>query len=335
MEAYILEEINRYCSRNAYNLTFIGIGTAPRTNILDQFTSRIDQIMPIFIDLDLYQTIRIIHFDPRFSESIDFLHEYFDSKDIPFKYDNSEGMHVWRSADNTIEIIINSFSFNFTNEFNNTLSNQDWFLEEMVNTIYDKNKLIVQSYSGKDTSIIFRKLYNNSLNQSNFKKNIIFDVGYGENNCDLDPHKYQPIYDKDYNFINILVLNFDELKNYINYNPIIKEFIIKLTIKDYREITDIIPVDIRRKMLIESGSKAVGWVSYKNLYTINSSYEEIIEILKKELTTVIKIFREIKFMTQEKENLLNELLTNFHNYKLNTNPDIYKWTEGFTKIIKD
>ena len=50
---------------------------------------------------------------------------------------------------------------------------------------------------------------------------------------------------------------------------------------------------------------------------------------------VIKILHEIKFMTPEKENLLNELLTNYNNYKLNTNPDIYKWTEGFIRIIKD
>ena len=334
INTFILEEIVKYCRANPKN-TFIGIGTAPRTNDHEQFTSRINQVTPIYIDTS--KPIRFIHFDTRFNDFIDFLHEHFNDVDMEFEYDDSEGMHIWRTANHMIEVIVNSFNFYHSDEYDLNISEKyDWFLEEMIDTtLNSKKKLIVQSYTGRDTSNIFKNLYEKSNDKPNFKKNILFDVSYGENHCDLDPYKYTPIYDPDNNFINIMLMNFDELIMYISYHPTIKEHITKNAIKEYRKITNVIPVDIRRKMLMEAGRNVMALSSYKNLYTIQSSFDEIIGILKKELMPIIELLREIKFMTPEKESLLQELLTNYKNYSLTSNPDIYKWSDGFIQIIRD
>jgi hypothetical protein len=336
LNTLIMNELIQYCKLNPRNLTHIGIGTAPRTNKLDDFISRIDQIMPVFVDLDLFQTVRIIHFDSRFNDYIDFLHEYFDSKDIPFKYDDSEGMHIWRSHDNTIEVIINSFNFYHSNHnYMNFPDNYDWFLEKLIKYSLDNNnKMIVQEYTGGDTSHIFKILYDKSTNKSNFKKHILFDVSYGNNHCDIDMNKYKPIYTKDGDFINIMLMNINELRDNIDYHPMIREHVEKYYIGLYREIINTIPVDFRRKMLTEAGRNPVSLMSYKNMYTIESSYEQIIEVLKQELIPIIQILKEIKFMTSEKEDLIKELLSNYKNYTLDSKPDIYKWSEGFSQISK-
>ena len=145
------------------------------------------------------------------------------------------------------------------------------------------------------------------------------------------------IYDFENNFLNILLLTIDELMDYLNINPLmntVKEHIMNHYIKEYREIINVIPVDIRRKMLIESGKNVITLTLYKNLYTFQSSYDDMIEILKKEIMPYIQIFRKLKYMSVEKETLLHELLTNYKNYKLDTNPDIYKWTDGFIQLVK-
>ena len=74
-------------------------------------------------------------------------------------------------------------------------------------------------------------------------------------------------------------------------------------------------------------------VCYKNLYTINSSYQDIINILRNELYIIINIFKEIKFMTPEKEKYIEELLTNYKDYTFESKLTIYDWSTGFNKIL--
>lgn len=58
----------------------------------------------------------------------------------------------------------------------------------------------------------------------------------------------------------------------------------------------------------------------------------MIQILKEELEPIIKDYRELGIMNDEKEALLNELLTNYNNYTLTSSPSIYDWSTRFMKI---
>jgi hypothetical protein len=321
MESFVLEELSNYCKLNPYEFTFIGIGTVPRYNDLEKFIPRVDQIMPPYLDYQS-KTIRLLHFDNALEQSVYFLHDYFRSKNMNFKYDNSEGFHIWRSGDFRIEVIINPFYFSYVNH--------NLFLEQMINiTLLNNAKLILQDYSGNCSSNIFKMLYDKSDNKQKFKESILFDISFGDNHCDLDPTKYEIIYDPNNNFLNIMLVSIDELRPYIDYHPFIKKYIEIYYIKEYRKIADVIPLDIRRKILIESGDKNIFLLSYKNLYSQESSYQDIIKILKQELQPIINILKEINYWTPEKDARLQELF-DVDLSKVN----LYEWTPCFIKILR-
>lgn len=335
MDTVILKEVLNYHHMNPYPNTHCVIGSAARTTNLTKYLPQMQQILPPFLDLST-QT-RLIHIDPNFENQIEFLHEYFNSKNIGFTYDDSEGMHIWRSTDNVIEIIIICISFYYSTSsqtlFNETSPNSEWFFEGLINTaLLTNSKLIVQDYSGHDTHFIFKKLYESSPNKQAYRNNILFDFSYGHNNCDLDLIKYHPLYDQG-NFINIMLMSVDELMVHLHNHPFIDEHINNYYVIAYRSIIDIIPVDYRRKMKIEAGDQSLGLICYKNLYDINTSYDEIISIFCRELEPIITVFRKIGYMNSEKEVLLKELLSGYRNYTLVTKPDIYHWSNQFIKII--
>jgi hypothetical protein len=128
-------------------------------------------------------------------------------------------------------------------------------------------------------------------------------------------------------------MDIDELKPHLNYHPLIKDHIYKFYTKKYRDITDIIPVDIRRKMLVEIRNENHRLVCYKHLYSIESSYDDIINVLRNELSIIINILKEIKFATPEKEAIIEDLLTNYKNYTFESKPSIYDWSTRFNNIL--
>ena len=327
-----LESIAQYLIANQRDYTYVGIGSAPRTAILEDLNSVLDQIIPEFVrDVieNTNKTITLVHFDPRFNDFMDFLLEYFDAQPYNIIHDKSEYFNKWISTDYRIEILM--FNFSIYNP------NHDWFYEQLINsTISKKNQLVVQQFTGLELTPIFKNLYKNTINKDIFKQKVLFDITYGsECNCMTDMSKYKPLHFADGNFINIQLMEISELRSLFNTNEIINTFIKNHYIKEYRKIIDIIPVDYRRKMKIENDETVLKLTNYKDKYTIDSSYEEIIEILKTELIPIISIFREIKFMTPEKETILHEILTNYKNYTLTSKPDVYKWSDEFIKIIRD
>jgi hypothetical protein len=56
-------------------------------------------------------------------------------------------------------------------------------------------------------------------------------------------------------------------------------------------------------------------------------------VLRNELTIIVNILNEIKFMTPEKEAIIQNLLINYKNYTLDSKPNIYDWSIGFNKIF--
>jgi hypothetical protein len=336
MNTDIMQRLLHYIGANPYPLTYCAIGSATRVTVLSDYIPRMQQILPPFLDLTM--PTRVINIDPRFSSSgendINFLHEYFKSKNIGFTYDNSNGMHRWISENNVIEVIWINQEFDYPSNIKNNVNNNSWFFEGLIESAFSINsKLIVQDYSGNDTSLIFKMLFDQSLNKEEFKNNIIFDFTYGHNHCDVDLERYKPLEDSKGNFINIMLMTVEELMPLLHTHQLIDEHINNHYINKYREIINIIPVDYRRKKKIESEEMGIGLVGYMNKYTIHDSFEKIINILKSELDQILPILRHIGIMNPEKEDLLQELINNHGNYTVNSKPDINWWSTQFYKIL--
>jgi len=347
MESIIFSLISPYFQSNPRDFTYFGIGTYPRVKSLNQFTPEVDQLIPVFLREHIEKTsdtIRILLIDPLFDNCIDFLHQYFASTPYKLSYDDSEGFNRWISDDHRIEIIVIAMHMRYTNSnINNEIppniiNIHDTFMINFTNiTLQNDSKLIVQDYTGADTSNIFKKIYNMSNNKELFKKKILFDITYGENHCHIDLTTEKPIYDPYGDFINIILLNIDELRLLFGYHPKIKKYVTDFYVSEYRNIVTVIPVDIRRKILIELGENITfcdGTQKYH--YTLDSSYETLIDILRSKLDVIIPILIEVNIIDVEKRNYIyHELLTNYKNYTLVSKPkDIYFWCAEFCALLR-
>ncbi len=346
MESIIFSLLIAYFQANPRDLTYFGIGTYPRVQSLEQFTPEIDQLIPVFMKEHIEKTsdtIRILLIDPEFDNCMDFLHRYFASTPYDLDYDDSEEFNRWISGDQRIEIIVinmymrNTDSHGIYGQLPNVIHIHDTFLKDFVDlTLQNNSKLIVQDYTGADTRDIFKNIYSMSYNKELFKKKILFDITYGENHCHIDLTTEKPIYDLHGDFINIMLLNIDELRPLFDYHPKIKKYVTDFYISEYTKIIIVIPVDIRRKVLIDSGEKIVlcnGTMKYH--YTLDSSYETLIEILRSELDCIIPVLMEINIIDERKRDYIyGELLTNYKNYTLTSKPkDIYFWCAQFSALI--
>jgi hypothetical protein len=347
MESVIFSLLIPYFQVNPRDLTYFGIGTFPRVQSLDKFIPELDQLIPVFLKDQIERstdTIRILLIDPQFDRCMDFLHHYFSSTTYDFDYDDSEGFNRWISGNHRIEIIVINMHMRNTNGFGHhgqppeIVNVHDTFLRDFTNlTLQNNSKLIVQDYTGADTRDIFKNIYNMTNNKELFKKKILFDITYGENHCHIDLTKEKPIYDPHGDFINIILLNIDELRPLFDYHPKIKAFVKAYYITEYRKIVTVIPVDIRRKVLIESGETIAfceGATKYH--YTLDSPYETLIEILRSELDRIIPVLMEINIIDAEKRDYIyGELLINYRNYTLTSKPrDIYFWGAEFCSLLR-
>ena len=171
---HMFKAIVMYVQSKPYPNTHVIIGGAARYPNIDEYTSDIQQIIEPWKDMT--QPTRYIHFDPNFNAQIKsgFINTFLNTKG-KFNYDNSEGMHIFRSFDNIIELIFITQSIYYSQYVSDNHFYFDSFLEEMINVSLSNNsKMIVQDYSGKDTKYIFRKLYNKSFNKIMFTNNILF-----------------------------------------------------------------------------------------------------------------------------------------------------------------
>jgi hypothetical protein len=347
MDSIIFYFLISYFQANPRDLTYFGIGTYPRVQLLEQFTPEVDQLIPVFLKDQIKKstdTIRILLIDPQFDKCMDFLHQYFLSTSYDLDYDDSDGFHRWISSDQRIEIFVINMYMRNTGSIgtygipHEIINIHDTFLKDITNIILQNNsKLIVQDYTGADTREIFRNLYNISNNKELFKKKILFDITYGENHCHIDLTTEKPIFDPRGDFINIILLNIDELRPLFDYHPKIKKYITDFYIAEYRKIVTIIPVDIRRKILIESGEKIAfceGTKKYQ--YTLNTSYDTLIRILQSELDCIIPVLIEVNIIDERKRDYIyGELLTNYKNYTLTSKPrDIYFWSAEFCSLLR-
>jgi hypothetical protein len=324
---FVLKTTCDYFYVNPREYTYIGIGSGPRFTKLTEFVEEVDQIIPVFVrDIinNTDKTIRIIHFDVEFERHFNFLQEYFAVQPYDLEYDNTENVNRWVSQDHRIEIIIYNMNFyHENNTYSNEYANQSWFLEELIKSVLSNNyQLVLQQYSGLQLDQIAKNMYHKFANKDLYKKKILFDITYGVDcHCGTDMKKYKPYYDNNYDFYNLFLFSEYELKNVFGVNPDMDEYIRIYYVKKYKELTNKIIVDYRRKM------QNIPIDPYKNKYNNDSSTDTIMMVLQNEIKSFFNIFNNLNMITPEKNAIIQELFTNYKNYGLNTNPSIYKWSD--------
>lgn len=231
---FIHEILLDYYNRNPRDYHYFAVGAGPRTLTLDKFSSDIDQLYPTFLKKVKDKTIRVTHFDPIFrnKDRIDFLKVYF--KVMNFSYDDSEGMHCWRSHDHKIEIFVIPEILDIPNEMH--------FIKALVNHhIINNSYLVFQEYYGLSngsTSLfkIHRYLYASLEDEKSkhiYKKKIIFDITYGEAHCMTNMETSAPFVDINGDFINFCILSKQERLTYLDSQPNINSIINKDWVKTF------------------------------------------------------------------------------------------------------
>jgi hypothetical protein len=316
MASYWNHIVTRW-KENHKDYTYIGIGSAPRTTVLENFVSEIDQIIPVFM-MDIInntkKSIRIINIDPEFAHCIEFLHEYFASKNLNFYFDNSSGLNIWTSSDNRIEIII----------VGENLDNDKKLLGITNFAINTNTQLVVQKYTGASLTEIFKQVYDelstrSEANKKYIKKKVLFDITYGEDcHCSTNMAIYKPIYDKYGNFHNIMLYTPEELLEHRD-NPKIYTFAKNHYIRQYRNIIGEIQPDYRRKI------QNIPLHGYKNKYdTNNVTADEIMKIMQDEVENILIIFGILNMINEEIQVKLSDYFMNYAHI------DMYKW---YTDIV--
>jgi hypothetical protein len=222
---------------------------------IEKFTPDIDQLLPTFMLKEIEsnsKTIRMIHIDWYTERYLPFLHKYFASyaqKGINFRHTDSEGINIWISDDERIEVI---FLFINIRHGNYDEPIDRWFLEKMIDiTIGKKNQLIIMEYTGHDLIDIAKFFFNKNNQKDLFLKHILFDVSYGtaECYCLLDISKYFPIYKPDGTFYNFRLYNNQEMQDLIGIDEKINDIIKNHFMKDYKFILDKHHLNYRRKII--------------------------------------------------------------------------------------
>jgi hypothetical protein len=328
---FILENVHEYSSVNPRDLTHIAIGSSPRYGDMTKFIPEIDQLLPQFMLKEIKtttKTIRIIHIDEFTERSLPFLHEYFASfsaKNLNFTHDNSEGMNIWTTDDQRIEIIFLFIQLNhgLRVHSNPDAQNDSWFIEKMIETTLDnKNQLIVQEYTGHELTDLFKMLYRANGRKELFKNNILFDVTYGNDcSCMTNMTIHFPRYKPDGTFYNFLLYNDKEMHEFVGIDDKINDILKVYFLKKYNHDLDFYHVNYRRKMI--GTSSMYNFPNYDSL-----SADEIMKMLIEKLKPSITIFELLGFIDHGKSVEINDLFNDYKNY------DMYEWRTSMMNIFK-
>lgn len=300
-----MHKLLEHCSLNTYHYTYIGIGSKNRTEDLEKFDADMDQILPCFLTQIKNKMIRAIHFDSRFAENTEFLDKYFKAKGF-VKVDN-----FWRS--NNMEVII----------YPENMDNDKWFLNEMIKqSAYDRTKLVVQYFTGMDCIPLFKEIYEESSEKDHIKKNVLFDITYGEGHCMTPMTKYFPMLDPNGDFYNFMFYSEAEMINMIGVLPqmdgLIKDYVMKKLSKTLNEDHVNYRKAIRGERFLFNTSD----------YSMFSTPDEIMGVLLAKISSLLDLLQKLGSLSKEKQDLFAECSENYRDV------DVYKWYSAMTKLYK-
>lgn len=302
------------------SFTYVGIGSCPHTTILSELNDVWDQLVPVFVRETL-TPVRCIHFDPAFDYRIDFVKEYFAARHPGLVYsppNESRPYHTWTSP--LLEVLAVSQSFTHVDTFNHG-PDDDWFLEELSEKVLATSKLVVQDFSGQYLTDTFKAAYKKTSSPDAFKKNILFDITYGEASCSTDMSTTRPLYDKKGDFINFTFFSPEEMLSIWGYNPALDRITKNYFIKKFKAALDEHHGNYRRRVL---GSTCL---YKKDEYDDTSDPSLVMEVLQKELYKLFEIFTTMCIIKEEARAELDLLLKNYKTI------DMYHWNNCVRKLI--
>lgn len=305
---------------------YVGVGSCPHIRTVEELTPRWDQLLPCFVK-DIAQNknekIQILHIDPQFANSLEFLKEYFEVHLPDAVFYDIDGVYIWESS--RIQVICAPTRFSHPGP--HTQDNDEWFLEALADeALCHSFRMVYQEYTGYETLSLFKKLYemcDESLKRR-FRNLILFDVSYGnDNGCSTDLTKYKPIYERNGMFLNIQLLSNEELFEKVDVHPSIREILCRNILGNYRRILNDIHVDYRRKMNGE-------YVFHPNQYgyTDSSSPSEIMWILEQEIFKCVPLLQKLGLLSHNATQKLKDYFLDYSRI------DRYKWYQEVFNLVK-
>lgn len=312
---HILEHV-----KTPVEFTYLGIGSAPHARTIENFDDVWDQLVPVFVREQAQKTRRIIHFDPGFANSIDFVKTYFATYYPELVYHKMETYHSFNSS--RLEVIIAEDAIEYKNTFYEREENHEWFLDEFSATVLEnRGQLIVQDFTGRYLDDIFKRVYEKSSDKALFKRKVLFDITYGHASCMTDLTKNKPIYDSKGDFMNFLLYSPREIINAIGKDVRLDGFIKEHYMKKFRESLNFHHVNYRRR------SKGEMCLNKCDLYNDTSKPELIMGYLQNELADNFLILKELGAFTDEKEHEYRYLM------KYYDQVNMYDWNTAVSRLV--
>lgn len=309
-----MEAILKLVSDEPVDLTYLGIGSCPHVSEGQVLEAKYDQLLPhCFHELifrEKKQT-RILHFDPFFDRYKEFLTKYFgDLHLVPIEF---PGGQKWIGE--TLEVIVISERIEHKDQY--------WFFESLCDIILNtKGKLVIQEYTGYELQDLNKKLYEECEQKEKFKRRILIDMTFGtDSGCCTDMIKAQPFYDYDGNFLNFHFASDADAKRWIGISQKVDDLLKKKYRGKFLETLNHIHVDYRRRL--KGDTIMYGSADYTN----ESSPEDIMKILQREIQIPFTILVELRQIESSNIHIFNELFQNYKAY------DPYKWYDRVSKLL--
>ena len=285
-------------------ITYIGIGSCPHHNTVEEITDAWDQIIPVFIR---GKSAKLIHYDPAFERRAQFMDSYFETKG----FKKVEEGH-WSS--DLMEVVLHAKAIYHPEH--------DYILENMAEeTIRTDTKLIVQEFTGTELTKTFKAAYERSSSPIDFKRNVLFDITYGTAcHCMTDMTKYKPLYNTEGDFINFLLYSEEEILPLIGLSLKADELIKGYYVKKYLAVINQ-QTDYRRRL--NGDTVLFPCAAYNDL----STPDEIMAYLQRQIRPLLEIFNSLGMMTSKKIGLVENLLSMYKDY------DVYRWNSAMAGLV--
>lgn len=304
------------------DFTYIGIGSCPHVHSPAEYSPKQNQLIPAFVR-DQFQmheddpawTLRILHFDPFFSQKLPFLMEYFEQEGMI--YSEEGDVYCW-FAPNIQVIVVSEKIYERDDPYEQKKANASGIEEIVRDCVRRRAQLVLQSFTGSNTLHWFRSLYDKTHDRYSFRENILFDMTY-ENDigCSTDMSLYKPLYDARGKFINLLLSTKAELLNILEIYPHyddIRRRARRIYFAEFRNLLNDKHVEYRRivQQISSSGKSA----------------DEMMAELCQDIDILLPVLITLGLFDPSRKGELRMLFQAYREY------DMYRWYNQVIQLVK-
>jgi hypothetical protein len=194
-------------------LVYLGIGSAMGSYLTNSNNKRIsdekNQQFPPFLKKFEGKKI-IILIDPELEEYLA-VEQYMDEHDFKFEKYTIDNVRVLRNDEIIVYAIKETFNYIIDTsctpqEIIESRTKVDWNISNLINLIgvclekRTNTKIILQDYTGRDTTIFYSRLFN-IFDRTQLINNVMFDVTQKDGGCFIEMNEHQASIDSNGHFI--------------------------------------------------------------------------------------------------------------------------------------